>query len=97
MQLAQLRLFLATIAIIGVFAVATLYRFKQDQTNIPVTRKHVLPMVRESITVSSSRKRLPHATNTDATQRYSPLSTATSTQQERNIQHLITPRLVPLR
>lgn len=99
MQLAQLKLLLATVAIIGVFAMATLYRFTQDRpSGLPVPRKYALPVVdvRESVTVASPRKRLPYATNTDAeAQRSSPLSTATSTQQEPNIQHQITPRLTP--
>jgi hypothetical protein len=99
MQLAQLKLLLATVAIISVFGVATMYRFTQDHpTNTPVPKKYALPMVdlREPITVVSPRKRLSNATNTDVgTQRSSPLSTATSTLQEPSIQHQITPRLAP--
>ena len=99
MQLAQIKLLLATVAIISVFAGATMYRFMQDRpTNVTVPKKYALPMVdlRESITVVTPRKRLPNAANTDAeAQRSSPLSTVTSTQPEPNIQHQITPRLAP--
>jgi hypothetical protein len=99
MQLAQLKLLLATVAIISVFAVATMYRFTHDHpAYTPITRKHALPIVdlRESNTAAAPRKQLPNATYTDAkAQRSSPLATATSAQQEPGIQHQITPRLAP--
>lgn len=99
MTFAQLKLLLATISIISVFAGATMYRFMQDRPiYVPVTKKYPLPMVdlRESITLDSPRKRLPNAANTDReAQRSSPFSTATSTQPEPTVQHQITPRLAP--
>lgn len=99
MQLAQFKLLLATLSIISVFAVATLYRLTKDRPAIiPAARKNSLPVVDSlnSITSVSPRKRLPNVTNTDAeAQRSTPLSTATTIQREPNIQHQITPRLTP--